>query len=142
MKIRCSHLSLHLSLNLNFLLAWPTAQDAQKGRLLRPPFVWFLWSIWFVLLLNPEKQNKPNNRDRPNNDLRMPADFLSILLGPLSLTPLLAVHVCPYFMHHSLLVTIPCSLVPQILQVFHISIFQSLWARFESKQLVDGLSLL
>ncbi len=23
-------------------------QDTQTGRPLRPPFVWFIWSIWFV----------------------------------------------------------------------------------------------
>mgnify|MGYP001351489606 CR=1 FL=1 len=69
-------------------------------------------------------------------------DFFSILLRPLSIPPRLTVHVCPYFMHPALFETIPCSLVPQILQVFYVSIFQSLWARFESEQLVDGLSLL
>jgi hypothetical protein len=64
---------------------WPTGhgqqmnipKGAQKGRPLR---VWFVWSIWFVLLLDPEKANKPNKRDRPNNGLLTLANYFRNLL--------------------------------------------------------------
>src|SRR5438874_12641828 len=58
-----------------------------EGRPLRVGFVWFIWSILFVSLLDQQKPNKPNNRDRPNNGLLRLAGFFSVplaLLGRMS----------------------------------------------------------
>ena len=66
--------------------------------------------------------------------------MFSILLS--CIIPLLAVHLRPYFMHHALIESKPCSLVAQFLQESDIRILQRLRAWFERQHLVDRLTFL